>query len=180
MLKSWHQSDKNFQTVSLVEQAIALGAKSPLELDKVLRHMGLEPRLVNPFLATKVSYLGHKYLYIPIQISDDPGGRRSIYFLNTSEEAPTGFIIPLQEDSDQILVRWIERISGNGKAKTGDQYIERIRYLNGEVLAECKCELEVLDEEKGLGRFKQMAAPFATITPFGRVWIGWSLILIEW
>lgn len=63
MLKPQHQSDKNFQTVSLVEQALALGAKPPLELDKVLRHMGLEPRLVNPFLATKVSYLGQTYLF---------------------------------------------------------------------------------------------------------------------
>lgn len=160
-----HLSETGFQPMALVEQALALGAKSPLELDKVLRHMGLEPRLVNPFLATKVSYLGRTYLYLPIQISDDPGGRRSIYFLDTGEDLPTGFIIPVQEEKlDEILVRWIERVTGEGKAKTGDQFVERVRKLNGEVLAESRCELEILDEEKGLGRFKHMAAPFATIT----------------
>ncbi len=171
------------KALSIAEQAFALGATSPLELDHIIRHLGYEPRLVNPFLASQIRFSEKSYLYLPIQISEETGGRRSLYFLEPGEEVATGYLIPMQsvEQIDgQILVRWVERLSGQGKAKTGDKFVERFKNLDNFVLTECVGELEVVDEKRGVGRFRVLTAPFTTITPSGKIWIGWSLIYIEW
>jgi len=165
----------------IVEKLIAM-VNNPADIDGATRALSVPPRLLNYHLATQVDLtsigLG-KTTYLPVQIAEREGGRKSLYYLSAGEEALAGLYIGEQG----VMLRHVHRLSGESvPARTGDTYAERITTQDGEELFTGQGRLDVLDAKKGIGkvllthtlRGEPLPAPEAS------VWILWSCIKVEW
>jgi hypothetical protein len=125
----------------------------PDEIDAATERLGISPSLINPYLATAVdvSFLGlGDGVNLPVQISRRQGGRSSLYFLHPGEKV----LVSLVATSGGVVFRYVSRDTGSSMpARGGDEYSEEFRDLTGKVLLARRGELEVLDAERGIGRF---------------------------
>lgn len=154
----------------------------PADIDQATKELAIEPRLLNYYAATSsdLTSIGlGRTTYIPVQISEREGGRKSLYFLNSGEETLAGLYI----GQDGVMLRYVARLSGEGvPAHSGDNYAERITTQNGEELFTGQGHLDVLNPEKGIGRVTLTHT--LTGKPLGEpqvsVWLGWSFIKVDW
>ena len=129
-------------------------AGSPANLDAVLKRAGLSARLMNFRLATQQDFtalgLGN-VLFIPIQITDQPDGRKSVYFLAPGKETLTGVYV----NGNGVALEYVKRLSGRRvPAAVGDQYSTRVTNLDGTVLYAGNGVLEKFDARAGSGSIK--------------------------
>jgi hypothetical protein len=147
--------------------------------------LGIPAELFNVELATPadLSYLNiglGKSVYIPKQISDREGGRKSQYLLCKGETVMTG----IYANNCGILRRFVTRLTGDSpKAKTGDIYEETLTSRSGQVIYKGTGVLKITDEKKGIGEitFAQTRAPQYSqgASSKTKVWVLWSCILVE-
>jgi hypothetical protein len=126
--------------------------RGPEQIDAATGRLGIPPRLLNFNLATPVDMsdvgLG-KAVHIPVQISSREGGRKSIFYLESGEEALAGIFVT----DDGLALRHVRRLSGKGlPAQTGDMYETKVTTVKGEDVYRVKSRLEILDAEHGKGR----------------------------
>src|SRR5437762_1482286 len=85
------------------------------ELDAVTKNMGMPASLLNFYLATRVDLSSSteigigKAVYIPVQITEREGGRKSIYGLLPGEEVLVGIYVT----DEAIALRYMERKTGS-------------------------------------------------------------------
>jgi hypothetical protein len=104
------------------------GVKQPSDLDTATKGMNKPASLLNFHFATTVdlSLIGlGQAVYIPVQITDREGGRKSIFFLRQEDgEVLTGIFVTRE---DGIALRFMKRVSGSSlPAQPGDVYSTRI------------------------------------------------------
>ena len=88
-------------------------------------------------------------VYIPVQISQREGGRKSLYYLNPGEEVLAGIFVTGQG----IALKFIKRDTGSSlPAQTGDMYSIRVTNLAGEVIVQEQGGLDVVDPSTGSGQ----------------------------
>jgi hypothetical protein len=88
-------------------------------------------------------------VYIPVQISQREGGRKSLYYLNAGEEVLAGIFVTGQG----IALKFIKRDTGSSlPAQTGDMYSIRVTNLAGEVIVQEQGGLEVVNPATGSGQ----------------------------
>lgn len=125
----------------------------PDQIDAVTDSLHMPAYLLNFYLATPLDLssigLGH-VINIPVQITDRPGGRKSLFFLQPGEETLAGIYVT----SQSIALRYMKRLSGQSiPAQTGDTYAERITNREGIVISQGESRLEMLNPAEGSGRF---------------------------
>jgi len=156
-------------------EELSSSVRGPEDIDQVTEKLGISPRLINFNLATAVDLsdigLG-RAVHIPVQISDKEGGRKSLYFLDSGEEALAGIFV----NEDGLALRYVKRQSGEGTpARTGDSYQIRITTLDGKTIHEEQGRLKVIDPKIGKGELVIAGRGLR----HRRVWILWSCILVE-
>lgn len=166
-------------------EALKERANSPAEIDPATIELGIPAELFNVELATPadLSYLNiglGKSVYIPKQIADREGGRKSQYLLCKGETVMTG----IYANNCGILRRFVTRLTGDTpKAKTGDIYMEQLRTRDGRLTYEGTGALKITDERKGIGEitFAQTRTPQYSLGAESKtkVWVLWSCILVE-
>lgn len=165
-----------------IVEKLAPMVHGPADIDDATRALGAAPRLINYHLSTHVNLtsigLGET-TYLPVQIAEREGGRKSLYYLHPGEEALAGLYI----GERGVMLRHVIRLSGDGvPARTGDTYAERITTQDGEELFTGQGALDVLDPERGIGKvllthdLKGNPLP----TPNVSVWVLWSCVKVEY
>jgi len=158
---------------STVEALLTLGTKNPTELDGIATALGSPARLINPHFATRVTWRGQPALHLPVQISTSDRGRPSLYYLEPGKPTTAGYLVTA---SLEVLERVVTRLTGTGKAQTGDVYLTEIRTLDGEVLHRSRGRLVVINPERGYGKLVPVDAT-GQPEPDG-FWIAWSFIAV--
>lgn len=124
----------------------------PDDLDSATDRLGLSPSLINPHLASPVdlSDLGMgRGIHLPVQISRKCGGRKSLYYLHPGEKVLAGLYVT----GEGLAFRYMARETGHSiPARNGDEYIEEIRSVRGELLHKRSGHLEITNPEKGEGQ----------------------------
>lgn len=142
---------ENSQAISDIESKVA---GSPDKLDAALRRAGMSAQLMNFNLATRqdLSALGlGEVLFIPIQITTQPGGRKSTYFLAPGEETLTGIYV----NGDGLALEYVKRTSGRRiPAVAADRYATRVTNLDGKVIYSGNGVLEKFDARVGTGSIR--------------------------
>jgi hypothetical protein len=122
--------------------------QGPDDHDRATRALGLEAKLYNLNFSSGVETPIGPSLYLPIQISEREGGRKSTYFLTAGEEVVTGTYVVERAPYD----RAVRRDTGESMpAATGDWYTESIVSANREVVSQRAGQLSVVDWSKGQG-----------------------------
>ena len=157
----------------------------PSEIDAATIELGIPPFLLNLNLAvaTDLSFLNigiDKAVYIPRQVTDREGGRKSQYNLCKGETTQAG--VYLAESG--MMLRFVTRVTGDTKnAKTGDIFMEQYRTRDGRLIFEGTGVLKITDEKKGIGQYElaQTNTPQYSVAAKTsvKVWIIWSAILVE-
>jgi hypothetical protein len=127
--------------------------KRPKDVDQTLQAARMPAHLMNFYLATvdDLTLLGlGKPVYIPIQITDRPGGRKSIYELRPGEETLTGIYVTERG----VALKYVKRVTGAGLPKVGDSYSTRVVRPNGALLFGGPGKLVSFDAKKGMGEIK--------------------------
>lgn len=156
----------------------------PQDIDGATNELGIPAELLNVNLATASNLeflnIGLKNaVYIPRQVSDREGGRKSLYFLCKGETAMAG----IYTAESGILKRFVTRLSGESKpAKTGDLYMEELKTLDGRLIYQGTGTLNILDAKLGIGQIK-LAQTNARQYSVGAkdevmVWVLWSCIKV--
>jgi hypothetical protein len=158
---------------------------SPAEIDNATTALGIPPFLLNLYLATSTNLrflnIGlNEAVYIPRQITERDGGRKSQYLLRKGETTQAGVFIA---DSGMML-RYVTRLTGESEfAQTGDIYREQYITRDGKLIYEADGTLEIVDITKGIGKYTlvQTQTPqYAQVTEEPEVvWILWSLIFVK-
>ena len=123
----------------------------PSEIDAATIELGIPPFLLNLNLAvaTDLSFLNiglNKAVYVPRQVTDREGGRKSQYNLCKGETTQAG--VYLAESG--MMLRFVTRVTGDTKnAKTGDIFMEQYRTRDGRLIFEGTGVLKITDEKKG-------------------------------
>jgi hypothetical protein len=159
--------------------ALTQKVSSPDEIDKATEQLAIPPRLINYHLASTIDLsdigLGN-CVYLPVQISNLGGGRKSLYLLNPGEKTMAGIFV----DGKDVYCRYITRESGSSSlAKSGDVYTEEIRKTDGTVIVSGSGKLNIKDPKKGMGELTVTYHVKNRAVPKTRVWIFWSCILID-
>ncbi|MDD4149715.1 MAG: hypothetical protein PHE33_06775 [Bacteroidales bacterium] len=159
--------------------------KSPADIDNATKALDIPPFLLNLYLATStnLSFLNiglNEAVYIPRQITDRDGGRKSQYLLSKGETTQAGVFMA---DSGMML-RYVTRLTGESEyAQTGDIYREQYITRDGKLIYEADGTLEIVDITKGIGKYilLQTKTPqYAQVTEEPEVvWILWSLIFVK-
>lgn len=158
---------------------------NPSEIDGATIELGIPPFLLNLGLAvaTDLSFLNiglGKAVYVPRQVTDRDGGRKSQYKLCKGETTQAGVYF----SESGMMLRFVTRVTGDTKnAKTGDIFMEQYRTREGRLIYEGTGVLQITDERKGIGQYElaQTNTPQYAVAaqPSVKVWIIWSAILIE-
>jgi hypothetical protein len=135
----------------LVKRVAASAGGSPTNLTAALEAAGAPAHLMNFNLATLDDLtpfgLGSA-VYVPVQVSDREGGRKSIYFLFPGEEVLTG----IYASCSGLALKYVKRTSGNGvPAKVGDGYTTRLTSLDGASILHGEGALQSFDAQNGRG-----------------------------
>jgi len=158
-------------TPPIMEKLLATVAH-PDQIDEATKKFGVPARLLNFHLATPadLSSIGlDNMLHIPVAISKNEGGRKSLYYLEPGEEVLAGIFV----SSNEIALRYIKRETGSGTpAQTGDIYSLRITTRDGEVVFEDRGELEIIEPRIGHGQVNLKKSKVD-------VWILWSCIRVR-
>lgn len=145
---------------------------SPSDIDVATEALAAPPQLFNFHFATKVTTPLGKGLYIPVQISERAGGRKSLYYLVPGEQVMAGVFVV----DGSAFARLVRRESGvDVPARTGDVYTESFATLGGEVLFSGTGPLQVLDPEHGIGLLHLDGPSLRGES----VWAAWSFIYVE-
>ena len=143
--------------------------RGPQDHDRATRQMRTDALLLNPHFATQIETPLGQALYIPRQISEREGGRKSLYFIKAGEEVMTGIYVI----GPTIYYRVVRRDTGQGpQAQTGDLFTDLITTQENEIVAEAQGTLTILDPTKGIGSFQPVDKLAASVT-----WYAWSFIL---
>jgi hypothetical protein len=125
----------------------------PSKLDEAIQNKNMPAYLLNFHFATKVdlSSIGlGEAVYIPVQVSEREGGRKSIFFLDHNEEVLMGIYVT----GEGIAQRFVKRVTGSGlPALVGDVYSTRITARNEELVFESREQLQRFDPATGEGHF---------------------------
>ena len=157
----------------------------PEELDQATDKLGIAPSLMNLKLATPadLSFLNiglGEAVYLPQQITEKAGGRKSAYRLAKGESTTPGVFITGQG----MLQRVITRMTGEScTAKSGDIYREQYLTMDGKLVYEAAGVLEIEDETNGIGKYElhqtdtaQYAVKAGSET---EVWVIFSMIRVR-
>jgi hypothetical protein len=130
-------------------QRVAEQVRSADDLDEATRAVGYWPALLNPYFATPADLSPYGLgpaTFIPVQISDMPGGRTSILDMQVGDEMLYGiYAMP-----GGIALRYMKRLSGEGfPARSGDEYSTRLVNRDGVQLVEERGTIVVVDIENG-------------------------------
>ncbi|MFL5657632.1 MAG: hypothetical protein ACJ8CB_26050 [Ktedonobacteraceae bacterium] len=125
--------EKELEAHNLQEQFIDV--KQPSDLDTATKGMNKPASLLNFHFATTVdlSLIGlGQAVYIPVQVTDREGGRKSIFFLRQEDgEVLTGIFVT----REGIALRFMKRVFGSSlPAQPGDVYSTRITDRTGKNL----------------------------------------------
>jgi len=158
---------------------------NPAEIDNATAALSIPPFLLNLYLATSTNLrflnIGlNEAVYIPRQITERDGGRKSQYLLHKGETTQAGVFMA---DSGMML-RYVTRLTGESEyAQTGDIYREQYLTRDGKLIYEADGTLEIVDITKGIGKYTlvQTKTPqYAQVTGDPEVvWILWSLIFVK-
>ncbi|MDD4150958.1 MAG: hypothetical protein PHE33_13120, partial [Bacteroidales bacterium] len=127
---------------------------NPAEIDNATAALGIPPFLLNLYLATSTNLrflnIGlNEAVYIPRQITERDGGRKSQYLLRKGETTQAGVFMA---DSGMML-RYVTRLTGESEyAQTGDIYLEQYLTRYGKLIYEADGTLEIVDITKGIGK----------------------------
>ncbi|MBQ6277995.1 MAG: hypothetical protein IJK62_14965 [Bacteroidales bacterium] len=167
-----------------VEELINL-TSSPSEIDDVTNELGIPAELLNVGIAVPTSLeflnIGLKNaVYIPRQVSERAGGRKSLYYICKGETIMAG----IYTAECGILKRYVTRLSGEGcPAKTGDMYMEELKNIEGRLIYQGVGTLNILNEQKGIGEIKLSQTDTKQFsigaTDETEIWILWSCIKVE-
>jgi hypothetical protein len=165
--------------------ALVAMVNAPGEIDGATIELGIPPDLLNIDLATPVdlSYLNigfDKAVYIPKQIADREGGRKSLYFLCKGETIMAGIYV----NGCGLMRRYVTRLTGDSQpAKTGDVYMEELKSRDGRLIYQGTGALKVTDSKKGIGQV-ELAQTNTQQYSLGaklvvKVWVLFSCINVE-
>ncbi len=130
------------------------GVQAPDELDAATKNMGMPASLLNFYFATQVDLPGKtsgKAVFIPVQIAEREGGRKSLFFLDQNEEVLAGIYVTHEGG---VVLRFVKRVTGTTiPAQAGDVYSARITNRDGELIFEGQEELLRFDPQTGEGQF---------------------------
>jgi len=124
----------------------------PSELDAATKNLSMPAFLLNFYFATlqDLSPIG-KAIYIPVQITEREGGRKSLFYLDQGEEVLAGIYVT---DQGGVMLRYIKRVTGDSlPAQTGDIYSLRITSREGKAFFQGQGNLEMIDPSIGKGTF---------------------------
>lgn len=177
------KSESRIETVAdtpqMAQELLSL-VEHPEDIDAATDRLGIPALLMNPHLSTAVDLsdagLGAG-VHIPVQISKQRGGRKSLYYLQPGEKIMAGIIAT----ATSLLFRYVARETGRSiPAQAGDQYVEELRSASGSVISQLRGRLEITNTRKGEGRlvFDSPASPEEG-GPAGRkvkvsLWYLWS------
>ncbi len=103
------------------------GVQGPRELDAATTNEGMPASLLNFYFATQVDLPGQgseKAVFIPVQIAEREGGRKSIFFLDQGEEVLAGIYVTCEG----IALKFVKRMTGSSlPAQAGDVYCTTIK-----------------------------------------------------
>src|SRR2546428_10095750 len=125
----------------------------PDEIDEVTRKENIPASLLNFHLATPVDLssvgLGQG-VYIPVQITEREGGRKSSYYLKAGDEET---LVGIYVTNQGIALRFMKRVTGESlPAQTGDIYEQRITSRERELISQFEGKLEVINPLELTGR----------------------------
>lgn len=137
--------------------------QDPSKVDATIENVGMAASLLNFYLAIQVdlSWLGlGKAVYIPVQITEREGGRKSVYCLDQNEqEVLTGIYVT----SEGLALKFVKRETGSGlPAEKGSVYRTSIKNREGDLIFEGKEELLSFDHQTGIGSFSPLSG---TVSP---------------
>ncbi|MCI0565256.1 MAG: hypothetical protein MN733_42870, partial [Nitrososphaera sp.] len=127
---------------------------APGQISSSMEELELAPRLLNFYVATisdlsKTGLVASPVVYIPVQITEEKGGRDSIYYLDETERELVGIFVGAEKG---ILLNYITKLRGTAKpAKVGDEYKFELVRLDGHVLFEDRGRIVLIDYETGRG-----------------------------
>lgn len=129
------------------------GVQEPGKLDAATKDQGMPASLLNFYLATQVDLswinLG-KAVFIPVQIAEREGGRKSVFCLNQNEEVLAGIYVTCEG----IALKFVKRVDGSSlPAQAGDVYCTRITNRDEYPIFEGKEALISFDPDTGIGDF---------------------------
>lgn len=169
-------------SAELIERIAGLaGGPNPAAIDHATNEAGVPAVLLNYQLATQVHLPVGRAIYIPRQIADREGGRKSLWTLKPGEETVAGIFVT----GDGIALRYVKRETGKtDQAADGDIYLDRITTQDGrQVLSLLRGTFRSVDPKLGKGELRDLqvvqAAPGWQAYRRWRVWVVWSFILIE-
>jgi len=143
--------------------------------DRATAALGMDARLANFNLMTRVTTSLGPAIHIPIQISKREGGRQSLYFIKTGEQVIAGVYII----GDELYYRAVRRDSGKGSpAATGDLFTESILAPDGAVISEQQGRIQLLDWDKGIGVLEPVSGA-GLMAADTSVWILWSCVKVD-
>lgn len=158
---------------------------NPSEIDAATIELGIPPFLLNLGLATAtdLSFLNiglGKSVYVPRQVADREGGRKSQYLLCKGETTQAGVYFT----DCGMLLRSVTRVTGESEhAETGDVFMEQLRTRDGRLIYEGTGVLKITDEKNGIGEYElaQTDTPQYSVGALAstKVWVIWSAILVE-
>jgi hypothetical protein len=135
------------ETPSQLQRLIEL-VREPEDADAATRTVGYQAYLFNPYLAAPADLTQYRLgaaTFIPVQISDHPGGRKSMLRLEAGEEVLFG----IYAMDRGLLFRYMKRLTGTSSpARTGDLYSTRLATLEGVQLVEEQAPIEVTGDER--------------------------------
>ena len=135
-------------------QELLANPPAPREISSSMEELELSPRLLNFYVATisdlsKTGLVASPVVYIPVQITDEKGGRASIYYLGKTERELAGIFVGAEKG---IFLNYVTRLSGIAKpAKIGDEYKFELTSLDGNLLFEDLGHIVDIDYETGRG-----------------------------
>lgn len=127
--------------------------------------------------AVNVSLFGKPAVWIPRAVSDDPGGRETVYELPMNEPTLMGFYVVDNQIIKDTFTRTAER-----------SYSRELATQLGEVLFAGSGEIEEIDRRIGYGKIEfrgestsaaQSFASTAHPSPPTPVWVLWSCIKVN-
>jgi hypothetical protein len=165
-----------------------IGVQGPGELDAITEKAGMPASLLNFYLASHVDLswinLGTA-VYIPVEITQREGGRKSVFFLDQGEEVLAGIYVT----SEGLALRFVKRVTGSSlPAQFGDVYSTRITNRDGDLVFEGQEKLWAFDPQTGEGHFTSQrsteqhakgASATANATSTSTYCLWWSLVRYE-
>lgn len=162
--------------------------EGPNDIDQATWELGAHASLLNFYLATPIDLakigLGQG-VHIPVQITRDPGGRKSLYFLERGEEVLSGIYVT----NNGLALSYVKRETGGiVPAKDGDIFSMRMTTREGLTVFEGHGALEIVNLPYGVGQFRIYPGPYKECCEdeeeeealYAYVWVLWSCIKVAW